>query len=60
LSGLAVVLLLVSAALARTSSGRERSLIHPYWVSGQDNLYGEMRPFMLGEKRGAALLDRHR
>ncbi len=37
------------------SAERERALIHLYWVSGQDNLYGEMRPFMLAEKRGAAV-----
>jgi len=36
-------------------AARERALIQLYWVSGQDNLYGEMRPFMLGEKRGAAV-----
>lgn len=36
-------------------AAREHSLIHLYWVSGQENLYGEMRPFMLGDKRGAAV-----
>lgn len=36
-------------------AARENALIHLYWVSGQDNLYGEMLPFMLGDKRGAAL-----
>lgn len=37
------------------AAARDRSLIHLYWVSGADGLYGEMRPFLLGEQRGAAV-----
>ena len=36
-------------------AAKDRSLIHLYWVSGADGLYGEMRPFLLGEQRGAAV-----
>lgn len=34
---------------------QERALLHLYWVSGADGLYGEMRPFLRGSERGAAV-----
>jgi hypothetical protein len=45
-------------ALKLVESRRERALLHLYWVTGRDSLYGEMRPIRVNGQPGAAVLVR--
>ena len=45
----------VGPALRFESAPEERALLRVYWAEPADGQYGEMRPFTIGERRGAAV-----